>query len=137
MTYQMKHAERDGVFTIELNGKKTMEAAVAVWSELQAIVEQKKLDRVLVIDAMDDSLTVWDFGDIEAFLTESGFPRNVHVAIVDPARNQRENSNAFGELFLLNRGWHRIKVFESLEPALAWLRSEHAQAGDSSSISPA
>ena len=72
---------------------------------------------------MDDEVTVWDVVDIEALLTSSNFPQGMLVAIVDRNLHQEGNSNAFSELYLSNRGWHRIKMFDTRDLALAWLHS--------------
>ena len=123
MSNQIEFAVRDGMPTVELHGTKTLEAALETWSKIQKFIEEKMLDRLLVIDEMDDELTVWDIADIEAQLTASGFPRSVYVAIVDHALRDDRNTNAFGELYAFNRGWHRLRAFETQDLALAWLRS--------------
>ena len=122
MSYVMNHHVCHGIAIFELSGMKTADAALEIWSTLQALIEKGKLDRLVVIDDMADDLTVWDFVDIEASLAASCFPRGVHMAIVDQALRQERNSNAFGELYLRNRGWYRIRMFESRDLALAWLR---------------
>lgn len=123
MSYLMSHNICDGIPMFELSGTKSAVTAQEIWAAVLLQVEERKLDRLLIVDEMTDELTVWDIVDIEAFLTVSSFPRDVHVAIIDQALMSKErNSNAFGELYLQNRGWHRIKMFASREQALAWLR---------------
>jgi hypothetical protein len=122
MSYQIVFDVRDGIPTVELHGTKTLEVALEFWSKMQAFIEEKTLDRLIVIDKMDDELTVWDVADIEAQLTASGFPRSVYVAIVDHAVRDERNTNAFGELYAFNRGWHRLRAFETHDLAVAWLR---------------
>jgi hypothetical protein len=124
MSYLMKFDYRDGVPTLELRGRKTAEAALDLWSSIHALIEKNKLEELLVIDEMVDELSVWDVVDIEASLTASGFPRGVRVAIVDLALRHERNSNAFSELYFLNRAWHRIKAFETQALALMWLGPE-------------
>ncbi len=123
MSYLMKHVASGSISTVELRGTKTADAALEIWSNLQALIVKEKPDRLLVIDEMDDELTVWDVVDIETHLSASGFPRGVFLAIVDQALRKERNSNSFGELYLLNRGWHRIRMFETRDLALAWLNS--------------
>jgi hypothetical protein len=127
MSYVMNHNVRDGIPTFELHGTKSVENSREIWSRLQAHIETNKLGRLLVIDEMIDDLTVWDVVDIETFLTVADFARGVRVAIVDRALRNERNSNAFGELYLLNRGWYRIKMFENRDLALAWLRSDEGE----------
>jgi hypothetical protein len=122
MSYTMKIEFSDGIPTLELRGKKTAEVAIEIWSSMRALIAERKLEMLLVIDEMDDEMSVWDVVDVEAHLRASGFPLGASVAIVDRRLQQERNSNAFAELYMLNRGWHRIKAFETRERALAWLR---------------
>lgn len=122
MHYQFSRQTTDDFRTVLLRGKKTLKVARDVWSRLHDLIREEHLTKLLVLDEMDDNLSVWDIVEIEGHLRSLGFPRSVFVAIVDAEASTVGNLNAFSELFAGNRGWNRIGVFSSRERALAWLR---------------
>ena len=76
MSYLMNIDESErGIPTVSLGGTKTAEAALEIWTRLNEFAQASQFHRLLVIDEMDDEVTVWDVVDIEALLTSSNFPR--------------------------------------------------------------
>ena len=125
MSYDLAYHVIDDVPTVALRGTKRVDTALEIATRMRAIIRENRLERMLVIDEMQDELTVWDAVDIEAFFVAHGFSRATRVAIVDSRAGQERNSNAFIGLFLRNRGWHRIRVFVDRSDAVAWLGETH------------
>ena len=119
--YQLKMVGDIAVIT--LHGVKTGEVGWLIWMKIKAAIEEQRLTKVLILDEMEDRTTAADIVDIQKRMAESGFPTTVRIAIMDVRRGETDNNNAFGETVSINRGWQHIRVFESTEKALAWLKA--------------
>jgi len=112
------------IAVVTLHGVKTREVGWLIWMRIKAAIEEQRLTKVLILDEMEDRLSAVDIVEMQQELGRSNFPTWTRVAIMDVRRGETDNNNAFGETVSINRGWHHIRVFESTEKALAWLKGK-------------
>lgn len=113
-----------GIF--ELAGTKTFEEAKQTWGRIGAAAAADHLRGILIYDRATSELKAYEVIELVQWLGESGFPRTLRVAIIDP-RAATQSNNPFGETVARNRSFPFIVVFPDDGAAGRWLAANAAQ----------
>jgi hypothetical protein len=124
MSYTFSFEKRDHLTVVSLKGEKNFLAAMEIWIQLQRIIEDEHLDKVMILDNMQARLSPAQVLLVEQQLEKRNFPWQTKIAIVDLELREWNNDNAFGETVAINRERTNIRVFEKEEQALNWLNGK-------------
>lgn len=126
MPYRISIEREATVLRAVVKGSRVEERAVtnalAFWEQVADHLRESRLDRVLVIWEIAESLATLSAWKIVEALPDIPVSRRSRFAIVIPDDESRV-SNEFAAELARNRGY-RVRVFESEDPARAWLVSE-------------
>lgn len=102
---------------VKLTGKDSFDASLVYWHKIAEKVRNLELDRVLVHEDLEGSVTEGEMFEIMQKVIPEGM--GIQVAFFDA--NQADlGINELGHLIATNRGAD-IRIFQTLEDAEAWI----------------
>jgi hypothetical protein len=107
-----------------VTGTKTPDTALKMWREIGRRTMEEHASALLVDDRTEGGTSPFTILDIHAGLTELGLSRNHRIALVGPVFGHQFRDAKFAETVAQNRGWFKLRAFEDVEQAEAWLERE-------------
>ena len=117
--YELTLEHRNGYLYAYVEGESdSYEISRAFWTEVADEVRRTDVERVLIDENIEQSVSMAEVFQLASELPKMGFG-SARVAFVDRYLDQQE-VNAFGELVAVNRGLSG-KVFNNVAEAESWL----------------
>ena len=108
----------------------TLQISIAYWSEIAAECTRLNVQRLLVLEELEERSTATDMAEMIQLLPKMGF-KDLRLAFVDP--KEAIGMLAFAEVRAIEAGLTG-HVFGAFAPAEKWLLSDAARARDGSAF---
>ena len=106
----------------------TLQISIDYWSEIAAECARLNVERLLVLENLDEKSSLMDMEQMIQLLPQMGF-KHLRIAFVDPKEDV--GMLAFAEVRAIEVGLTG-HVFGAIDPAEKWLLSDAARARDGS-----
>jgi hypothetical protein len=117
--YRISFEQRpEYLYAFVCGDRDSLEISLAFWREIAAECERTEARKVLIEEAIEESVSLLEMYQIAAEISQMGFT-SVSIAFVDRFLEQQD-VNEFGELVATNRGLLG-KVFNDVREAEKWL----------------